>query len=70
MLLDESVDELDDELLLTPREFGGFFEGLLELPDPSGSPRQSLWRGADDRLDGDAEDSSHLRQDVGARWLG
>src|SRR5262245_23602854 len=66
MLLDESGDELRDELLLAPRQSNGLLEDALELADGARSP--SFDRPiAQDFLDASPECTSQFRKHVGTR---
>ena len=71
VLLEESGDELRDEVLLPPRELLGLLEDLLKAA--CGSWPSSLDGlevvGAEDVLDAHAKDGGELGEDVGARGL-
>ncbi len=69
MLLDESSDELGDELLLAPRKSNGLLEDTLELSDGTWASNFGLAI-AEDSLDADAESAGELGKDVGARRRG
>jgi hypothetical protein len=69
VLLDESGDELGDEILLAPWESDGLLEDALELSDGAWAPN-FLRAIAEDGLDANAKSASELRKHVGARRRG